>query len=216
MSRRISLAFALAFTTVVTFAVVVLGANSGVFSDAPKEDAAAGMEVHPTPAPPAVVAPGAAPAPAGEMTPQVIIEYQYVDVTVSAPAAVGPTRPAGAPPVTPTPATPAATQVDDGAPSPSPSPVAPAPPTVAPPSPTAPATATTAASATPAPKKELEFTGTVTSVSGDLVTFSYGGDKTVTVRVVTMSTSLLPTGTRAHVHALLLSDGYVAKEISVA
>lgn len=213
MSRRISLAFALAFTTVVTFAVVVLGANSGVFSDAPEEETAAGVEVQPTPAPPAVVAPGAAPTPAGEMTPRVIIEYQYVDVTVSAPAAVGPTRPAGAPPVTPTPAAPAATPVDDG--EPSPSPAAPASPTVAPPSPV-PVTATPAAAATPAPKKELEFTGTVTSVSGDLVTFSYGGDKTVTVRVVTMSTSLLPAGTRAHVHALLLSDGYVAKEISVA
>ena len=66
MTRRLALAVALAFTTVVTFAMVAIGAQAGLFgggSDGAPVDAAAGQ----TPTP----------------EPTVITEYIYVDQTVT-------------------------------------------------------------------------------------------------------------------------------------
>ena len=67
MTRRLALAVALAFTTVVTFAMVAIGAQAGLFgggSDGAPADAAAG-EATPTP------------------EPTVITEYIYIDQTVT-------------------------------------------------------------------------------------------------------------------------------------
>ncbi len=44
MPRRISLALALAFTTVVTFAIVAIGARAGVFSDGHASNSTASAE----------------------------------------------------------------------------------------------------------------------------------------------------------------------------
>ena len=67
MTRRLALAVALAFTTVVTFALVAIGAQAGLFggrSDGAPADAAAGQAT-----------------PTAE--PTVITEYRYIDVTAT-------------------------------------------------------------------------------------------------------------------------------------
>ena len=68
MTRRLALAVALAFTTVVTFALVAIGAQAGLFGGGGKDgapaDAAAGLAT-----------------PTAE--PTVITEYIYVDQTVT-------------------------------------------------------------------------------------------------------------------------------------
>ncbi|TAK55337.1 MAG: hypothetical protein EPO22_14625 [Dehalococcoidia bacterium] len=208
MPRRISLAVALAFTTVVTFAVIAIGAQSGVFSDHKTSDAAA--EEAPAAAAAEAAAPAApADAPASA-APQVIVQTDYVDVqdpplpaaaATAKPAAAG-TADAGASPTASSAATrtPVATR-------------------------TAAATATTqpAATATAAPSKptatagaslpaEIEFVGSVTAISGNQVTFNHGGALT-TVQV--SNPGALAVGVTAHVHALLKAGGYVATEVQV-
>ena len=68
MTRRLALAVALAFTTVVTFALVAIGAQAGLFGGGGKDGA------------PADAAAGQA-TPTAE--PTVITEYIYVDQTVT-------------------------------------------------------------------------------------------------------------------------------------
>jgi len=77
MTRRLALAVALAFTTVVTFAMVAIGAQAGLFGDAGKDgapaDASAGETIGQTPSPEATV----------------ITEYIYIDQTVTPEASGG-------------------------------------------------------------------------------------------------------------------------------
>ena len=68
MTRRLALAVALAFTTVVTFALVAIGAQAGLFGGGGKDGA------------PADAAAGQA-TPTAE--PTVITEYIYIDQTVT-------------------------------------------------------------------------------------------------------------------------------------
>jgi hypothetical protein len=67
MTRRLALAVALAFTTVVTFALVAVGAQAGLFGGGGKDgapaDAAAGQQATPEPT--------------------VITEYIYIDQTAT-------------------------------------------------------------------------------------------------------------------------------------
>jgi hypothetical protein len=69
MTRRLALAVALALTTVVTFAVVAIGAQAGLFGDGGKDgspvDAAAGQTPTPT------------------LEPTVVTEYRFIDVTAT-------------------------------------------------------------------------------------------------------------------------------------
>ena len=67
MTRRLALAVALAFTTVVTFALVAIGAQAGMFGGGGKDGS------------PADAVAGQAPTP----EPTVITEYIYVDQTVT-------------------------------------------------------------------------------------------------------------------------------------
>ena len=72
MTRRLALAVALAFTTVVTFALVAIGAQAGLFGDGGKDGAPAEASVGETATPQ---------TPAGE--PTVVTEYIYIDQTVT-------------------------------------------------------------------------------------------------------------------------------------
>ncbi len=210
MSRRISMAVALAFTTVVTFAVIALGGQAGYFSASKPSKAAATVEQQPETAP----AP-AAPAPAQEapaqasVEPVVITNYVYIEDTPVAgrPAAAQPDPTLGrqatstaaavaADPAEPTAPAPARTAVPSPAPAPAPTESAVQQPTAAP----------------PAQPKEIEFVGTVTAIRGDQVTFLHGST-TTTIRVT--NPAALSVGASAHVHALLTSSGYVATEIQV-
>ena len=204
MQRRISLAVALAFTTVVTFAVIAIGAQAGVFSEHKASNAAA--EEAPAVAPAdAAAAPGDAPVSA----PQVIVETEYVDVQ-DPPAAGNPSAANPAPSATVRAAatlttgpgatrTAAATQTAKATATTPPAPTG----TAGQPKPTA----TTAAA--PA---EIEFVGSVTAINGNQVTFQHGGSLT-TVQV--SNPGALAVGVSAHVHALLKPGGYVATEVQV-
>jgi hypothetical protein len=204
MQRRLALAVALAFTTLVTFGVVVFGAQHGVFSDkkASAQDAVVEAPAD-TPAPEPTVAepPAQAPAP---LEPVVLTRYVYVDDPApAATAAPPPAAVASTPAASPT-ATPTRAASPTALPSATPTEV---PPTAAP-------SSTPAATATPAPASvqatEIEFVGTVTAISGNIVTFSHGGQQT-DVRV--QDPSSLSTGARVHVHAVLKGGVYVAAEI---
>ena len=72
MTRRLALAVALAFTTVVTFALVAIGAQAGLFGDGGKDGAPAEASVGETATPQ---------TPAAE--PTVVTEYIYIDQTVT-------------------------------------------------------------------------------------------------------------------------------------
>ena len=78
MTRRMALAVALAFTTVVTFALVAIGAQAGLFGDGGKDGAPAEASVGET-------ATGQTPTP----EPTVITEYIYIDQTVTPEASGG-------------------------------------------------------------------------------------------------------------------------------
>jgi len=67
MTRRLALAVALAFTTVVTFAMVAIGAQAGFFGGGGSDGAPAAASVGETPTP----------------EPTVITEYIYIDQTVT-------------------------------------------------------------------------------------------------------------------------------------
>lgn len=205
MQRRFALAAALAFTIVVTFAVVTLGTRARLFgADTKREAAQALADAQPSAAPPT-----AASAPPAQ--PQVVTEYVYVDAPggarqVAAPAAQqaaaqspAPAAPAGVP--TQAPPTPAPPTVRPG-------------PTQAPPPTTAPAPTTTpppAPTSAPRQQSEIEFVGTVTAVQGNMVTFSYSG----TSVVVQVNSGSLQVGDQAHVHANLVNGVYVASEIEM-
>lgn len=66
-----------------------------------------------------------------------------------------------------------------------------------------------------APSCPEEFIGTVTSVSGNQVTFSYGNSQSVTIRLTKTSPNALPPGTKAAVHAKLQTNVCVEDEIEV-
>ena len=205
MTRRISLAVALAFTTVVTFAVIAVGGQAGFFSGGKPSKAAATVEQQPetVTAPAAPVPAQEAPAPASA-EPVVITSYVYIQDTPVAGA------PAAAQPVATNPA-----QATSTAAAVATQPTAPAATRTAVPSPTtAPAPTATAAQPTiaapPALPAEIEFVGTVTAISGDQVTFLHGSTKT-TIKVT--NPGALSVGASAHVHAVLTSSGYVATEV---
>jgi hypothetical protein len=96
MHRRLALAFSLAFTTVVTFGVIAVGAQVGVFSAGHQNASAEVAAPAPTDVPPAP--PTAAPTP---QEPIVVTQYDYVDVQDPAPtqAADPTTAPAPSPTV---------------------------------------------------------------------------------------------------------------------
>lgn len=201
MPRRISLAVALAFTTVVTFALIAIGAQAGVFSESKPSNADAAVEEAPAAAPQVAAASAEAPA---SVEPQVIVETEYVDVIDPAPPAAG------------APAQPAASETAKAA-------AAGATKTpVATKTAKATATAASAATATAVPPKptatgaalppEIEFVGSVTAIAGNKVTFNHGGTLT-TVQV--SNPGALEVGDTAHVHALLKPGGYVATEVTV-
>jgi hypothetical protein len=194
MTRRMALAAALAFTTIVTFSVVVFGAQHGVFSDKKASRQAVAEPPADTPEPEATATRVPPPAP---LAPVVLTRYVYVDDP--APEAAAP--PAAAAAASPPTAAPAASPTRAASPTAQPS----ATPTTLPP------TATPAASA-PAQSQstELEFVGTVTAIDGNVVTFSHEGQLTA---VQVGNPSSLTVGTTAHVHAILKSGAYVATEI---
>ena len=72
MTRRLALAVALAFTTVVTFALVAIGAQAGLFGDGGKDGQPAEASVGET-------ATGQTPTP----QPTIVTEYIYIDQTVT-------------------------------------------------------------------------------------------------------------------------------------
>ncbi len=204
MPRRISLAIALAFTTVVTFAVIAIGAQAGVFSEHKTSNAAAEEAPAVAPADPAAaVAPADAPASAA---PQVIVETDYVDVQDPPPTSASTAKPATTETARATSTaaagttrTPVATQTAGAT-------------ATTPPVSTAtavPANPTATSAAAPA---EIEFVGSVTAISGNQVTFNHGGILT-TVQV--SNPGALAVGVTAHVHALLKPGGYVATEVQV-
>ena len=204
MTRRMALAVALAFTTVVTFSVMVFGAQHGVFSDkkTTKQEAVAAPPAD-TPEPEATATAVPAPPPA-QLDPVVLTRYVYVDDPAAAVAAAPPPAAAAS---TPT-AAPTASPTRAASPTAQPSAI----PTQVPP--TAVATIAPAASPTAAPAQsqptELEFVGTVTAIDGNVVTFSHGGKLTP---VQVGNPSSLSVGATAHVHAVLKSGVYVATEI---
>jgi hypothetical protein len=216
-----ALAAALAFTTIVTFALVLTGTRGGLFRNRGGTDDEVVAAAEPSPEEIAgalqyLASAGVPPA----QGPEYVTEYVYVDepsgpptvryVTAPSPQsaapagqvppAAQPTAPAGPPPAAtaePTEPLPAPTQ-----------PAAPPAPTDVPPPP-----APTSPPQQGGPLDEDEFTGTVTAINGNVVTFAHDGTST-DVRV-TEDLDRLDVGTRAKVHALLLSSGWVAKEIEV-
>ena len=78
MTRRLALAVALAFTTVVTFALVAIGAQAGLFGDGGKDGQPAEASVGET-------ATGQTPTP----QPTIVTEYIYIDQTVTPEASGG-------------------------------------------------------------------------------------------------------------------------------
>ena len=237
MQRRFALAISLALTTVVTFGIIVVGAQAGFFNGhkgASAEQVSAGPLVQNT-APPRV----SDAQPAANQDPLVVTDYVYIDQTpvpirVRATRATSSTAPppqgltAQSKPTTPSSSD--ATQPGDptqpakpstGDPSPAAVPPASAPPSqpVAPSAtalaPTAsPQPAPTSTAAPPSPTSapglpgEIEFVGTVTAISGNMITFAH--DSTTTVVRLSLQVAM---GQRLHVHALLQAGVYVATEL---
>jgi hypothetical protein len=215
-----ALAAALAFTTIVTFALLLTGTRGGLFRSRgnAEDEAVAATEPSPEEIAGALQYLASAAVPPAQ-EPEYTTEYVYVDgpsgpptvryVTAASPpsAPTGGQPSPGAPPTAPAGPPPAAT-AEPTEPWPEPTqPAPPPPPTeVPPPAPTSPPEQR-------GPLDEDEFTGTVTAINGDVVTFAHDGT-TTDVRV-TDDLDRLDVGTRAKVHALLLSSGWVAKEIEV-
>jgi hypothetical protein len=205
MPRRIALAVALAFTTTVTFVIVAVGWEAGVFGGgggsggtASAEEIAGALQYLAAMASPSPTAGAATAKSAG---PRVVTEYVYVYEDVPGASAPVPSgtdagsaaQPTDEPPTPPATERPSATPVEA-------TPLPPTPPPTAEPSRSLPT--------------ELEFTGTVTAIEGDLVTWNYGGGA-LTTRV-SQQIEDLRVGAAAKVHAMLVSSGeYVAKEIEL-
>lgn len=83
MPRRFALAAALAMTVVVTYSLVVVGANAGLFSAKGDQTEAADVPAYVAPA---IAAPEEAPTALPTQAPVVITEYVYVDVPAPRPA----------------------------------------------------------------------------------------------------------------------------------
>lgn len=83
MHRRLALAFSLAFTTVVTFGVVAVGAQVGLFGGGHPQ-ASAQVAASAPPPPTATAVPP---------TPIVVTQYDYVDVPDATPTYAPPTVP---------------------------------------------------------------------------------------------------------------------------
>jgi hypothetical protein len=229
MQRRIALSLSLAITTIVTFALVAVGAQAGFFSEHKTAKADEIVAAAPAADASTYAAPAdTAPAPAEE-GPFVVTDYVYIDEP-GAPVGVRGTR-AASRPATPAPAAlkaaskataqsqPAATAQPAAA---IPTQAAPESTATEPPAPTStppPAAAPTQPPVQPGPPpapsqpKEIEFTGTVTDIDGNTVTFAYRG--TSTPVTVTKKLSDLEIGTRAKVHARLSGVAYIATEIEV-
>jgi len=211
MPRRIALALALAITTVVTFAVIAVGAQAGIFSADHAAKAEGNADLSADATVPEVPAEPAAPEAPILPDPIIVTEYVYVDET--AVAVRNADAPAGATPKadpSATPALPAAAKATATAAAAT-EPAAPS--ATAVPASTATAPAQQPPAPPPAQQQELEFTGAVTAIEGDQVTFAHGGT-TTTVRV-TKNLGSLSIGTTATVHAILVSSGYVAKEFEI-
>ncbi len=237
MQRRIALALALAFTTVVVFSMVAVGANAGFFSDAKKKASTQNAQASEQPA---AADPGASSAqPAGQAgAPQVVTDYVYLDETPvpnvtyvlrkSQPTAAGvqsqqhqekeqeskvaATRQPAAPSPTPAPPTaPVATPTQSTAPALAPTqPSAPATPTTAPATNIPPPTQAPTAPP-PSGSCPTEFVSTVTAIQpasqGNWVTWANGAVTLITAR------STPRVGSSYHVHAQMLSAGCTATEI---
>ncbi len=67
----------------------------------------------------------------------------------------------------------------------------------------------------PSPPCPKEFIGTVVSISGNQVTFSYGDSQSVAILLTKTSPGTLPPGTVAHVHAKLQNNVCVEDEIEL-
>jgi hypothetical protein len=234
MQRRIALALALAFTTVVVFSMVAVGANAGFFSDAKKKASTQNARAYEQPAAADPSASGAQPAAA----PQVVTDYVYLDETPvpdvtyvlrkSQPAAADvqsqqkhdekqqPTvaasqQSAASTPALPQPTAPAATPTQPAAEAVAPTqPPASATPTSAPPTSTpAPTQAPTAPP--PSGSCPTEFVSTVTAIQpasqGNWVTWANGAVTLVTGR------STPHVGVQYQVHTQITSAGCTATEI---
>jgi hypothetical protein len=196
MTRRLGLAAALCLTTIVGFAVIVLGRQAGFFGGG------ASTEAQPL----AVLPSATAPVPASP-TPVVIEQYVYRDQYYSSSA--GSAAPAGGSNSQPAPAN------NTAAPPPASSPNSPgddeddaSPPASQPPAPAAPP----AASAT-------EFSGQVIALSsGSMTVATEGGQTTVYLAPDTsVHGGALAVGAGVRVHAIGRSDGtLLATEIEVA
>jgi hypothetical protein len=212
MQRRFALALALSVTTVTVFGLVALGTRGGLFgagttgepaAEASADEIAGALQY--------LAAVSSEPTAAA---PEVVTEYVYVDAPAGPPQVryitTSGNAPASAAPPTAAGPAPASGPGDI--------PEEHAEPTVDAPAPATPAQ--------PPPehedddegggggeRTEDEFVGIVSAVNGELVTFSHDGTSTV-VRVTKKLDELQP-GVRAKVHALLLADGWVAKEIEV-
>lgn len=205
MQRRVALAIAFTLTAVASFAMVVMGRDAGllgggggdgeqaVAQEAGADDVGAALRYLAAINPPA---------------PEPITEYVYVDEPAGPPQVTYVTRGGSAPPPAAPAVAPAAQPQEEPAEATEPRASEPAP-TVRP-SPTEPAA--------PAPTNETrgeeEFTGTVTAISGESVTFAHDGGS-MTVRVRDRDLSRLHVGTHAKVHAIATEGGWVAKEIEV-
>ena len=221
MQRRIALAVSFVSTVIVVFAMVAMGRQAGLFGGDAKaaqhgptsqpgspDDVAAALRY---------LAAINQPPP----TPDTATQYVYVDVPGSPQVTyltrTGQSAPTGGD------ARPTPTPVSRVAPTPPPQPTAAAPtagpPTLAP-QPTAPPASPVPPSPAPAPTKppssgrELEFTGTVGSVDGNVVTFTHDGTTTA-VTVSSRDLARLQPGVRAKVHAKSSEGSWVAKEIEI-
>ncbi len=238
MQRKFALALSLAFTTIVTFAIIVVGAQAGFFNG---HKAAKADQVSAEPPAQSDTANAGAAGPQAAVdnqAPLVVTDYIYIDQT-PVPIRVRGTRAAsGAPTPLPQgvtaqpkaqPASADATRRADSSQTATPgagnTAVAPPLPTATPPtSPAAPTPTLPAPTPSPQPAAtqppqprptsapalagEIEFVGTVTAISGNMATFAYG-TTTTAVRV----SQPVSTGARFHVHARLQGGVYVATEL---
>lgn len=217
MQRRMALSIALSLTIVVVFALLVVGSTSGLFGrgSAETEPVAAEASADEVGAALQYLA-AIAPPPAAAAEP--VTEYVYIDEPADPPvvtyvtgsAQPGQTAPTSAQPV------PVATKVptepaDEATMAPAPTQAAPTAVTSPVAAPTTPPPPTPTRAASSGPMGEDEFTGTATAVSGETVTFAHGGETTV-VRVPS-SVGHVTVGETVKVHAILLSSGWLAKEI---
>lgn len=218
MQRRIALAVAFTLTVVASFAMVVVGRQAGLFGggSGSGEEAAVAADAGADDLGAALRYLAAINAPA----PEPVTEYVYVDEPAGPPQITYVTRGGGSgaapsPPQAAVPAPPQAApelaeedetverepeQPSQPEPTPNEEPTAPAPPP-----------------SQPQPNDERgeeEFTGTVTAMSGDIVTFSHDGES-VSVRVTERDLGRLRVGATAKVHAIRTSSSWVAKEIEV-